>query len=145
MGKRQFKSLLLIGLALSTVLCVIIFGQKSDNTLASVENRPPCMVLGTCSDFQNPLDTQKIFESSNGLVEPLRIRSPYTPENRPEGQPSCDCPFDIANDWSICGGRSAYAKTGGREPICYEGESEPRQLWYYSEETRKVDRERQGR
>ena len=145
MGKRQFKSFLLIGLALSTVLSVIIFGQKSDNTLASVENRPPCMVLGTCSDFQYLENAQEIFESANGLVEPLRIRSPYTPENRPSGQPSCDCPFDRANDWSICGGRSAYAKTGGREPICYEGESESRQLWYYSTETSFVDRERQGK
>ncbi|NER97845.1 MAG: FHA domain-containing protein [Symploca sp. SIO1B1] len=79
------------------------------------------------------------------LVEPRRFRLPYTPENRPSGQPSCDCPFDRANDWSICGGRSAYAKTGGREPICYEGEKASRQLWYYSSETSFVDRERPGK
>lgn len=80
--------------------------------------------------------------------EPCRIRVPFTNDNRPDGQPSCDCPFDQARNWSICGGRSAYARPGGRggrEPACYIGEKYARQKWYYSSETSFVDRERQGR
>ncbi len=77
--------------------------------------------------------------------EPCRIRVPYTNDNRPDRQPSCDCPFDQARDWSICGGRSAYVRPGGREPACYLGEKYARQKWYYSSETSFVDRERKGR
>ena len=31
----------------------------------------------------------------------------------------CDCPYDRAKNGSICGGRSAYSRPGGRSPICY--------------------------
>ena len=31
----------------------------------------------------------------------------------------CPCPFDIAIDNSVCGGRSAYSKSGNLAPICY--------------------------
>jgi tetratricopeptide (TPR) repeat protein len=43
--------------------------------------------------------------------EPTPIRAPMS------GQ--CDCPYDMASNGSSCGGRSAYSRPGGREPICY--------------------------
>lgn len=45
---------------------------------------------------------------------PTPIRAPMT------GQ--CDCPYDLASNGSSCGGRSAYSRPGGRDPICYENE-----------------------
>lgn len=47
-------------------------------------------------------------------TEPIPIRAPLT------GQ--CDCPYDQASDGSSCGGRSAYSRPGGRDPICYKDE-----------------------
>jgi hypothetical protein len=31
----------------------------------------------------------------------------------------CPCPYDIAEDGSMCGERSAYSRSGGYEPKCY--------------------------
>jgi pSer/pThr/pTyr-binding forkhead associated (FHA) protein len=80
-------------------------------------------------------------------AEPCRIRVPYTNENRPPSQPSCDCPYDRARNYSICGARSAYVRPGGREPACYIGETTARERWYRDDnpDTHFVDRERKGR
>ena len=79
------------------------------------------------------------------LTEPRRIRVPFTNENRPAGQASCDCPYDRARDNSICGGRSAYVKPGGKEPACYVGETTARERWWNNENNSFVARERKGR
>jgi len=34
----------------------------------------------------------------------------------------CPCPFSIRSNGSSCGGRSAYSKPGGAEPLCYESD-----------------------
>lgn len=44
--------------------------------------------------------------------------APGTPVRDPVSG-SCDCPYDYARNGSLCGGRSAYSRPGGREPICY--------------------------
>jgi len=45
---------------------------------------------------------------------------------RRSGQPvrsayigTCDCPYDLMRNGRLCGGRSAYSRPGGRNPICY--------------------------
>jgi len=35
---------------------------------------------------------------------------------------SCACPFDTASDGSNCGARSAWSKSGGKAPVCYEAQ-----------------------
>lgn len=35
---------------------------------------------------------------------------------------NCPCPYSIAADNSVCGGRSAYSRPGGEDPICYVSE-----------------------
>jgi hypothetical protein len=30
----------------------------------------------------------------------------------------CACPYDLARNGSQCGGRSAYSRPGGAEPLC---------------------------
>lgn len=44
--------------------------------------------------------------------------APGTPIRDPVSG-SCDCPYDYARNGSLCGGRSAYSRPGGRDPICY--------------------------
>ena len=31
----------------------------------------------------------------------------------------CACPYNLARNGSRCGGRSAYSKLGGYDPLCY--------------------------
>jgi hypothetical protein len=33
---------------------------------------------------------------------------------------SCACPYSVARNGSRCGGRSAYSRPGGAQPLCYE-------------------------
>jgi len=35
---------------------------------------------------------------------------------------SCPCPYSRASNGSRCGGRSAWSKPGGYEPLCYESD-----------------------
>lgn len=44
--------------------------------------------------------------------------APGTPIRAPV-KGSCDCPYDYARNGSRCGGRSAYSRPGGREPMCF--------------------------
>lgn len=87
----------------------------------------------------------KDTQNNRTLVEPRRIRVPYTSSNRPPGQAICDCPYDINNANHMCGGTSAYARLGGKEPACYEGENTARQLWWNSPSTQFVDSQRTGK
>lgn len=32
----------------------------------------------------------------------------------------CACPYSVARNGSSCGGRSAYSKAGGYDPLCYK-------------------------
>lgn len=34
----------------------------------------------------------------------------------------CDCPYDQMRNGRACGGRSAWSKPGGRNPVCFVGE-----------------------
>ena len=36
---------------------------------------------------------------------------------------SCACPYDRASDGSLCGARSAWSRSGGASPVCYEDNS----------------------
>jgi len=31
----------------------------------------------------------------------------------------CACPYNTASNGSMCGGRSAWSRSGGAEPLCY--------------------------
>ena len=31
----------------------------------------------------------------------------------------CACPYNLARNGSLCGGRSAYSRPGGASPLCY--------------------------
>lgn len=78
-------------------------------------------------------------------VELRRIRVPKIATQRTTREnPNCSCPYDIAFSGKICGGRSAYAQSGGDEPACYQGETTARQLWWNSPNNQFVDRQRTG-
>lgn len=35
---------------------------------------------------------------------------------------NCPCPYNSASNGSRCGGRSAWSRGGGYEPLCYPGD-----------------------
>jgi hypothetical protein len=79
------------------------------------------------------------------LTEPPRIRLPKIATQRStKANPNCPCPYDVAFDRKTCGGRSAYAKPGGDEPACYQGETTARQLWWNSPYNQFIDTQRTG-
>lgn len=62
-----------------------------------------------------------ISKPQRRAAEPVRvartgeaIRAPVTG--------SCDCPYDRMRNGRSCGGRSAWSKPGGRQPVCFVGE-----------------------
>ncbi len=104
------------------------------------------LVLGlSLQNLQTSLTHAQDTGTTRTLVEPRRIRVPKVATQRSTTQnPSCPCPYDVAFDGKICGGRSAYAKPGGDEPACYQGETAARQLWWNSSSNQFVDRQRTG-
>jgi hypothetical protein len=56
--------------------------------------------------------------------EPVAIPSPSpspvaTGPIREPVSGSCDCPYDTDSAGRRCGGRSAYSRPGGSQPVCY--------------------------
>ena len=102
------------------------------------------LVLGlTVQDLKVSPTRAQDTETTRAVVEPRRIRVPKIATQRStKANPNCPCPYDVAFDRKICGGRSAYAKLGGDEPACYQGETAARQLWWNSPNNRFVDRQR---
>ena len=104
------------------------------------------MVLGlTVQDLKVSPSHAQDTALKRPLVEPRRIRVPKIATQRStKANPNCPCPYDVAFDRKICGGRSAYAKPGESEPACYLGETTARQLWWNSPDNQFVDRRRTG-
>ena len=44
---------------------------------------------------------------------------------------NCPCPYNYASNGSSCGGRSAYSREGGYEPICYPKDVTPQMIKEY--------------
>lgn len=60
-----------------------------------------------------------VINSRNSSTRHKEI-NPYTPVHKPytfEGY--CYCPYNLDQTGDLCGDRSAYARTGGAEPVCY--------------------------
>lgn len=63
-----------------------------------------------------------------------RSRNRYYATGRP-----CACPYDKASNGSACGGRSAYSRAGGAEPLCYPSDVKP---WMISQTRQQVQASR---
>ena len=65
--------------------------------------------------------------SGSGMAVTLvngECKSYYTNTNTSSSYTgNCACPYDTASDGSICGGRSAWSKSGGASPVCYINDS----------------------
>ncbi|MEI1377364.1 hypothetical protein PQG02_14035 [Nostoc sp. UHCC 0926] len=64
---------------------------------------------------------QNLLRSCGKTKVPINY-SPYNAIRGREYSNRCECPYDIAEDHSICGDRSSYSNPGGREPNCYLGD-----------------------
>lgn len=54
-------------------------------------------------------------------AEPVRAARTGEPVRGPM-RGRCDCPYDEMRNGRSCGGRSAWSKPGGRQPVCYVGD-----------------------
>ncbi len=69
-------------------------------------------------------DTRQVVEPETpaALAEPPRPPRAISRSGQPSRGPyvgTCDCPYDLMRNGRACGGRSAYSKPGGRNPVCY--------------------------
>lgn len=73
-------------------------------------------------DFGNGRDVQKAYQAIQAIdsQEALAWLKSMRPFLKKSG--SCPCPYNVASDGSVCGGRSAYSRSGGYEPVCYESD-----------------------
>lgn len=46
----------------------------------------------------------------------------------------CACPYNVARNGSMCGGRSAYSRPGGYAPICYAVQVTPEMIRAYRQQ-----------
>lgn len=63
------------------------------------------------------------------IQPPRETRHPIRPQTQTHGPirsarfgQGCDCPYDHKRNGNRCGGTSAYARPGGRSPVCYTGD-----------------------
>lgn len=73
--------------------------------------------------------SQNVLPPTASATSPLLVRPAKEPSpgRRRGDRPvrdryvgTCDCPYDVMRNGRLCGGRSAYSRPGGREPVCYE-------------------------
>jgi hypothetical protein len=50
---------------------------------------------------------------------------------------SCPCPYNTTRNGSRCGGRSAYSKPGGAEPLCYDRDVTDKMIEQYRARNKK--------
>jgi hypothetical protein len=67
------------------------------------------MLATTAAIAREPLSDAKVRDA---IIQESIARYHAT------GHP-CACPYNVARNGSQCGGRSAYSRPGGAEPLCY--------------------------
>jgi hypothetical protein len=75
------------------------------------------LLLGL-APWQPPIEAKeapaKAKRLSDAQVKKLMIR-----ESIDAYSGNCPCPYNTASNGSSCGGRSAWSRAGGAEPLCY--------------------------
>jgi hypothetical protein len=84
---------------------------------------------GRRAAYNSPAPTQPALPLTDAaivdrLVQESRAR--YHAKGRP-----CACPDDRASNGTACGGRSAYSRSGGAEPLCYPRDATPAMIEAY--------------
>ena len=69
----------------------------------------------------------RVYKSARIFSQPV-TREDEIPLRRPYQGQLCPYPYDYAINESICGGRSAYSRAGGAEPICYAPQKAKKEL-----------------
>lgn len=77
----------------------------------------PVLLFGLCSIL---LATSAIAQ--NTRLTDKQIRQQIITESLQAYSGSCPCPYSTMRNGSLCGQRSAWSRSGGSKPICYENE-----------------------
>src|ERR1700730_9125713 len=75
---------------------------------------------------QKPKVETALSAASIAAIIVQASRDQYHATGRP-----CACPDDTARNGSSCGGRSAYSRPGGAEPLCYPTDVTPAMIEKY--------------
>ena len=122
-------------------LFLITIGAPSSNQSARVTPSPTPAVSSQPKTASSPLPSPslspKAIEEKPEQAEPVSLETP-SPEPSIDPSPvasidpdapvreavsgSCECPYDEDSRGRSCGGRSAYSRPGGADPICYESD-----------------------
>jgi hypothetical protein len=87
-------------------------------------------LVAICWLSQNALGCIGLFDASSDE----ELRQQMIAESIAGYKGSCPCPYSVASDGSECGGRSAYSRTGGAEPLCHPSDISDAMLLSYREE-----------
>lgn len=65
---------------------------------------------------------------SKGILTNDQIKQQMIQQSIASYPGNCPCPYNVARNGSSCGARSAYAKPGGYDPLCYPKDITPSML-----------------
>lgn len=85
-------------------------GEVAFGRLAGNVSRPQQLQLSQA--VTNEVVRTPVRSSNTSAARHVPIRAPR--------RGSCDCPYDITSNGQSCGGRSAWSRPGGRNPVCYK-------------------------
>ncbi len=60
-----------------------------------------------------------VFSNPSLAVTDAEIKQKIIDESIQNYPGPCACPYNITKKGNLCGGRSAYSRSGGQKPLCY--------------------------
>ena len=82
-------------------------------------------------NFKNIFITFALFSSlacAKGNLSDDQIKKQMIQQSIASYPGNCPCPYNVTRNGSSCGGRSAYSKPGGYDPLCYPNDINPSML-----------------
>lgn len=130
---RLSKKIHIWGRVGAGVLALVLLSGPTPTSIAtpSIAPTPTATIAATAPVAPPPIETPvAAIEPAPEPVDPIATLEPELAIAAPTtGTPiraavsgSCDCPYDTDRRGRACGGRSAYSRPGGRQPLCYVGD-----------------------
>ena len=141
---RGGTALILLGITATVAYSVGRQNVPSSSAPVAVMTSPP-MVMAQAPNSSSPTpsakpdlsdkparpdDKRKVETALSAAAIAAIIVQASRDQYHATGRP-CACPDDTARNGSSCGGRSAYSRPGGAEPLCYPTDVTPTMIEQY--------------
>ncbi len=141
---RNGTALILLGITAMVAYSVGRQNVPSSSAPVAVMTSPP-MVMAQAPNSSSPTpsakpdlsdkparpnDKRKVETALSAAAIAAIIVHASRDQYHATGRP-CACPDDTARNGSSCGGRSAYSRPGGAEPLCYPTDVTPTMIEQY--------------